>query len=258
MTPKTLMALGAALFCAACFGSAQTVPVNLDFSRTNYGYINSGGYTAGSLFEWDRAGNKLTFLGNVPGFDTPDNPDNKNILAEYQGGVELGGEFEQFASVSADAAIRRRSAFEIENGNRVPFNNVYSRLTGFLADDARAGGSVMQEWGMTEAIDDPDTLYVIIRDVTYGDKINLLVEGEAKVGGAFSVPLQGDKSFEIKIEGRGLEEIKGDNVAVSFFVYVLEPYWLQGEDAQTFAVRRVKRLDVSGLPALLRGVGTAS
>jgi hypothetical protein len=194
-----------------------------------------GRYTAGSLFEWDRAGNKLTFLGNVPGFDTPDNPDNKNILAEYQGGVELGGEFEQFASVSADAAIRRRSAFEIENGNRVPFNNVYSRLTGFLADDARAGGSVMQEWGMTEAIDDPDTLYVIIRDVTYGDKINLLVEGEAKVGGAFSVPLQGDKSFEIKIEGRGLEEIKGDNVAVSFFVYVLEPYWLQGEDAQTFA-----------------------
>ena len=258
MTPKTLIALGAALFCAACFGSAQTVPVNLDFSRTNYGFINSGGYTAGSLFEWDQAGNQLTFLGNVPGFDTPENPDNQNIIAQYQAGVALGGEFEQFASVSADAAIRRRSAFEIENGHRVPFNNVYSRLTGFLGDDARAGGSIMQEWGMIDAIGNPDTKYVIVLDVTYGDKINLLIEGEAKVGGGFSVPLQGDKNLEIKIEGRGLEGIKGDNVAVTFLVYVLEPYWLQRDGEQTFAVRRVRNLDVTGLPGLLRRVGTAS
>ena len=254
---RNLLAGVSTVFLAGCFGDSNTLPVNLDFSRTNYGYINSGGYQAGSFFSWDRSTDTLFYLGDVPDFAPPGDSGRRDITATYSGGVELGADVPKLAKVQADAWIRRNSQFSISNAKRVPYNNVYTKITSFLNADDAGGGSIADEWGIKEAIGDPDSLFVIVRDVTFGDDISLEVNAEAGADGSISVPLA-EGEVRVVIEGQGLEGISGDNVAVAFLVYVLEPYWNQKADAQTLAFRRVKRVDISRLPGLFRRVGTES
>ncbi|MBE1294976.1 hypothetical protein [Phycobacter azelaicus] len=249
-----------AITLAGCFGSTETVPVNLDFSRTNYGFINSGGYAAGSFFAWDRKQDELVFLGTIPGFEPPAPGRGRDVVAAYAGGLEIGGEYGTYgrlARAKADAWVRSISAFEIKNGTRVAYNDVYTKITDHLNKNTATGGSLVEEWGITEAIADPDQLFIIIRDVTYGDAISLQVDAEAAADGSLSVPVK-DGSIKVRLNGRGLEGIAGDNIEITFFVYVLEPYWKQKDGVQTLAVRRVRSEDISGLPALLRRVGEES
>lgn len=257
--PLRLLPLLAALALSGCFKSGQTIPVNLDFSHTNYGFINSGDYKAGSLFLWDQGQDSLSYLGDVPGFDAPEHPrDKASDAASYSGGVDLGGEFGNPAiKLRADALIRSRSSFEIAYPNRVAYNRVYTRLSNYLTPDIKDGGALMDEWGFAEAVNDPQQYYVLIRDVTYGDGITLLVDGEAKAGGGFRVPLKG-LDVEIELQGRGLQAIKGDNTEVAFAVYVLRPYWKDSDGGQNPAFRVRRGLDISGLPALFRKVGQSS
>ncbi|MDE4131934.1 hypothetical protein PXK00_02350 [Phaeobacter sp. QD34_3] len=250
----------AAMSLAGCFGSTETVPVNLDFSRTNYGFINSGGYAAGSFFAWNKAQDELVFLGNVPGFEPPEPGRGRDVVASYAGGLEIGGEYATYgrlARAKADAWVRRISAFEIKNGTRVAYSNVYTKITDHLSKDMADGGSLIEEWGISEAIGDPDQRFIIVRDVTYGDTIRLQVDAEAGADGSLSVPVK-DGSIKVRLNGRGLEGIAGDNIEITFFVYVLEPYWKQEDGVKTLAVRRIKSEDISGLPGLLRRVGVDS
>lgn len=244
---------------AGCFHSGETVPVNLDFAHTNYGYINSGDYKAGSFFLWDREANTLSYLADLPGFDAPDHPrDKERDIASYSGGVSLGGGVQSPAiKAKADALIRSKSSFEIAYPNRVTYNRVYSRISDFLNSEQDQSSELLDEWGFKDAAQDPDQFYILVRDVTYGDGIKLLVDGEAKAGGGFSVPLKG-YDVNIKLEGRGLQNITGTNTEVAFSVYVLRPVWQQKDGAQTAAFKVVRGIDISDLPELLRNVGRNS
>lgn len=249
----------AILALSGCLRSGQTIPINLDFSHTNYGFINSGGYKAGSFFLWDQDQNTLSYLGDVPGFDAPEHPRNKTSdAASYSGGVDLGGEFGNPAiKVHADAMIRSRSSFEIAYPNRVSYNDVYTRLTNYLTPDIKEGGTLLDEWGFKDAVNAPNQYYILVRDVTYGDGITLVVDGAAKTGGGFRVPLKG---FDVAIElqGRGLQAIQGENTEVAFAVYVMRPYWKDSDGGQNPAFRVRRGIDISDLPALLRKVGQSS
>jgi hypothetical protein len=242
---------------AGCFHDGQTLPVNLDFSQTNYGFINSGGYQAGAFFAWDTERNQLEFLGDVPGFEPPTTNRRRDVRAKYASGVDLGVELDVAAEIAANSWIRRNSSFRIENGARVPYNNVYTKISAFLSEDQRRGGSIGEEWGIEEAISNPNKRFVILRDVTFGDAISLDIDAEAGANGGLKVPFRdGDVHFEIT--GRGLEDIRGKNIEIAFMVYVLEPYWLKKDGAQTWAFRRVRNVDTSDLPKLLRNAGSTS
>jgi len=254
----------AALICAVtflsgCLGDTKTVPINLDFAHTNYGYINSGDYKAGSFFHWNKTQETLSYLTDIPGFDAPANPrDRSRDFASYSSGVELGTGFQNPAmEVRANALIASKSSFEISYPNRVLYDRVYSRISAYLTADIESEGDLLSEWGFKDAAKDPEQYYILVRDVTYGDSITLLVDGEAKAGGSFSIPLKG-YDVDIELKGRGLQDIQGTDTEVAFAVYVLRPYWKQENGQQTPAFEVVRGLDVSQLPSLLRNVGKTS
>lgn len=81
-----------AIAFAGCFGTTQTAPVNFDFSRTNYGFITSGGYAAGSFLAWDREQDERIFPGRITGLVPPDPGRGLGVVAAYAAGLESGGE----------------------------------------------------------------------------------------------------------------------------------------------------------------------
>lgn len=257
--PHLCIALLCSFALSGCFKSGQIVPVNLDFAHTNYGFINSGDYKAGSFFLWDQTAKSLSYLGDIPGFDAPEHPrDKSSDIASYSGGVGLDGEFGNPAvRARADALIRSKSSFKITYPNRVTYSGVYTIISDFLSEDIVDQGELLDEWGFESAANDPKQFYVLVRDVTYGDGIELLIDGQVKAGGGFSVPLKG-VDVNIDLQGRGLQQITGENTEVAFSVYVLRPEWADHEGGQNPAFKVVRGEDISNLPALLRSVGKNS
>ena len=71
------------------------------------------------------------------------------------------------------------------------------------------------------------------------------------------MPLKGF-DVSISLEGKGLQNIKGQNTEVAFFVYVLRPKWIQKDNSQNPTFEVVYGVDISDLPKLLRNVGKSS
>lgn len=247
----------ACLGLSGCFGDTKTLPVNLDFSQTNYGFINSGGYSAGAFFAWNTDERKLEFLGNIPGFEAPQTTRRRDVTAKYSGGVDIGVELDVAAEAAAHAWIKRNSSFQIKNGARVPYNNIYTKISTFLNEDKKQGGSIAEEWGIEEAIGASEARFIILRDVTFGDAITLDIDAETGADGSLKIPFRkGD--LRVELAGHGLEDVRGDNIEIAFLVYVLEPYWKQNDGSQTLAFRRLRNIDTSTLPKLFRSIGTKS
>ncbi|NIZ15028.1 hypothetical protein [Phaeobacter sp. HF9A] len=224
--PIRFTACAALLLTAACFNDGDVVPVNLDFAYTNYGYINSGDFQAGSFLLWNKAEGKMMHLSDIGGFDAPLNPRDKSLqVAQYAGGADLGlGGKKGVIQARADAMIAANSSFEISYPNTVAFDKYLSRLSRYLSADIREDGDLMSEWRFKEAVNDKDLYYVLIRKVTYGDGIELKVNGEARADGGFTVLLKG-ADVSIALRGKGLQQIRGTDTEVAFDVAVLRPYW---------------------------------
>jgi hypothetical protein len=109
----------------------------------------------------------------------------------------------------------------------------------------------MDEWGFRAAVNDPDQYYVLVRKVTYGDGIKLLVDGETEVNGGFSVIIKG-ADVNVRLLGKGLNAIQGTDTEVAFDVYVLRPVWRQSGDAQTASFQVDHFVKVDDLPDLFR------
>ncbi|WP_270729303.1 hypothetical protein [Shimia sp. Alg240-R146] len=250
---KPATALFALTFLTGCFSDGDVVPVNLDYAKTNYGYINSGDFKAGSFFLWDKGEHRMVHLSDVPGFEAPPNPRDKTVqVADYTSGASFGvGGQKAAIKAKADAMMSARSAFEISYPNSVVFDNTITRVTRYLGNDIRDGGGLLDEWGFRTAVNDPEQFYVLVRKVTYGDGIRLLVDGETEVNGGFSVIIKG-ADVNVRVQGKGLNAIQGTDTEVAFDVYVMRPFWKQTGAAQTpsFAVDHFVKID--GLPDLFR------
>lgn len=252
-TLKPAVLLTALLFLTACLRDGDVVPVNLDYAKTNYGYINSGDFKAGSFFLWDKGEKRMVHLSDIPGFDAPPNPRDKTIqVADYSSGADFGGGFQKAGlKAKADAMIASRSAFEISYPNSVVFDNTITRVTSYLGQDIRNGGGLLDEWGFRAAVNDPDQYYVLVRKVTYGDGIRILVDGEAEVNGGFSVIIKG-ADVNVRLQGKGLNAIQGTDTEVAFDVYVLKPVWSDTGGGQNPSFGVDHFVEVKDLPDLFR------
>lgn len=251
---KTCVLLAAISMTSACFHDGDVVPVNLDFAYTNYGYINSGDFKAGSFLLWNASEKKMVHLSDIPGFDAPQHPRDKTFqTAFYSSGADLGlGGNKGVIQARADALIAANSSFEISYPNTVAFDKYLTRVTSYLSEDIRAGGKLMDEWSFRDAVNDSDLYYVLIRKVTYGDGIELKVDGEARAEGGFTVVLKG-ADVSVALKGKGLNQIAGENTEIAFDVEVLRPYWQDnGAGGQNPAFAPKRWIDVSDLPELFR------
>ncbi|GAA6182349.1 MULTISPECIES: hypothetical protein [unclassified Shimia] len=254
---KPAAAITAFVFLSACLSDGDVIPVNLDYAKTNYGYINSGDFSAGSLFLWDKGDapgdGRLIHLSDIPGFDAPTNPRDKTVqIADYSSGAAFGGGVEKAGlKAKADAMIAARSVFEISYPNSVVYDNTITRVTSYLGDDIRNGGGLLDEWGFRAAAKDPDQSYVLVRKVTYGDGIKLLVDGETSASGGFSVIIKG-ADVNVKLQGKGLNAIQGTDTEVAFDVYVLRPTWKDTGSGQNPSFEVDHFAEVGDLPDLFR------
>ncbi len=253
----TLLTRGAAIlatvFLSGCLEDGDTIPVNLDYAKTNFGYINSGDFKAGSFFLWNKEAKKMEHLSDIPGFDVPPNPrDKTSQTATYSSGASIDVEGNKaLIQARANAMIEARSEFEIAYPNKVAFDDTITRITSYLGDNIAAGGGLMQEWGFRDAVNDKDQYYVLVRKVTYGDGITLLVDGKAQAGAGFSVVVKG-ADLNVKLNGKGVQSIQGTDTEVAIDVYVFRPKWSQKNGAQNPDFERKKWVDLDDLPELLR------
>lgn len=246
-------AILATVFLSGCLEDGDTIPVNLDYAKTNFGYINSGDFKAGSFFIWNKAEGKMRHLSDIPGFTPPPNPrDKTSQTASYSSGASIDVEGNKaLIQARANAMIAARSEFEIAYPNKVAYDDTITRITAYLGDNIAAGGSVMEEWGFREAVKDPNQFYVLVRKVTYGDSIKLLVDGKAEAGAGFSVVVKG-ADLNVKLNGRGVQSIQGTDTEVAIDVYVFRPKWSQTSGAQNPDFELKKWVDLDDLPDLFR------
>ena len=247
-------ALAALFMTSGCLGDGDVVPVNLDYAYTNYGYINSGDFQAGSFLLWNKTEGQMVHLSDIPGFDAPVHPRDKTVqTAFYSSGADLGlGARKGVIQAHADALIAANSSFEIAYPNTVAFDKYLSRVSRYLGEDIREGGDLLDEWNFRDAVNADNLYYVLIRKVTYGDGIELKVHGEARAEGGFQVLLKG-ADVSVALKGKGLQRIAGTNTEVAFDVVVLRPYWSDnGDGGQNPAFSPQRWVDVSDLPELFR------
>lgn len=253
----TLASFAASLMLASCTPSTPIL-VNLDFAKTNYGYINSGGYKAGSLLRWNIDEDYISYLSVVPGFDKPDLVRGTDRTASYKDGIGLGVELNYFQTIAINNEISKRSTFQIADADRTTYDNTITKITSHISLERGLGNAdLIEEWQIREAIEQGNTYYLIVRDVTYGDSLDLSVDGEVKTSASFPIKVA-DASFNVQVIGNGLESIKGDRTETIFNFYVLKPYYKEENGITKLNFRVVSGVDLRNLPNLLRRVGERS
>lgn len=261
------------VFLQGCFWTTPTVPVNLDFVEANYGYLNAGGYRAGTLFRWDRSPKvgreRLEFVSNLTGFDLPPR---ERLKAEDYADYKRGAAFEIGADLGVkegaiDSEISRRARFKLTNFRRDKSDTYITKISDHIKiKPASSDGperlrtqdekdAMMETWRFREVAADRDQYFVLVTDVTYGDAVLLDIDEAIKTGARFTVPVLAGK-VRVDLVGKDLREISGDFTELMFRVDVLAPYW-ETRDGEQFPNFRVVTGDVfPDMPRLLREIGS--
>lgn len=240
---------------SSCNEAARPLTVNVDFAKTNYGYLNSGGYEAGSFFRWNKKQSTLTFLGNIDGFDVENAEEvGVDIDTTYEHGVELDAQFSSIEKASIEGAIKANVTLTIIDAKRHVVSGTITKISKYLSSHTE----LFDEWNFREVASDPEQYYLVVRDVTVGDQVELKIANESKAGGDFPIKV-GGASINVRIAGSGLGKLKGENAVMmfNFLVYraVFKP---NGEGGQNPSFEVIKDLNLEGLPSLLRKVGNSS
>ena len=253
---RTALLIGCVLSLAGC--DSSSVDLNVDFAKTNLGFINSGAYRAGAFFRWDVALDSLVYLGDIPGFPTAPPKDVTGVRQQtsYEAGITLSAELKALEKLALEAAIQSRSTFIVEDAKRHAATQVYTKIS--KAINGRANQGIADEWGIPAAIEgDREIYYLLVRDITFGDRLQLAIDNEVKSGASFPVKV-GSATVNVTLTGSGLEQIQGDDAVILFNVYVMRAYYDESGGSITFAFKTVPGVDLNKLPQLLRKVGTRS
>ncbi len=232
---------------SGCFWlrNVETVPANLDYATTTYGFLNSGDLKAGTLLLWDSKTDSVYPLSDIPGFVPPPPQTDKEFdFASYVSGADFGLEGGNPAlQAKADLLVANRSAFRVAHPNVKTFDDYLTLMTQYLSENIRNGGTLIDEWFFRETYANPDAYYLLVRKVTYGDEIQLVVDDKIKSENKFSIPIR-SAELNVQLQGKGLRHLKGSNTEIGFFLTPLRPYWLNttnpdGSSAQNAAFRPV-------------------
>ncbi|MBO9418343.1 hypothetical protein J7481_02465 [Labrenzia sp. R4_2] len=263
------------LFLSGCWWSTPTVPVNLDYVETSYGYINAGDFRAGSLFVWARSPNqkteRLDYLGNLNSFKRQE-PVNVTISdhVDYSRGVDVNIDAKyNISQIDIDTAVSQRARFKLTNFERhktPTYVTVFSDFIKYKYDDKgnklgeRSQGEidiVMQALDFREIARNPNIYYLLVTDVTYGDKMELEIDENIVTGNSFKVPVfAGD--LKVDLVGKSLRKLEGKYAELLFRVDVLQPVWINNKQGGQNPGFKVVTRDFSlvQMPELLRKIGT--
>lgn len=256
-----------------CFWTTPTVPVNLNFVESAYGYLNAGDYRAGSLFRWDRSPQvgreRLEFIGYLTGFDIPPRD---RLKAEDYADYARGAAFEIGADLGVDEGaidteISRRARFKLTNFRREKSDAFITRLSHYIkmkpatpSEPARLRtqpekDAIMEAWRFRDVVNDRDQYFVLVTDVTYGDEVFLEIDNAIKTGASFTVPVLAGK-VRVDLVGRDLRKLSGNFTELMFRVDILAPYW-NTRDGEQFPDFKVVTGGVfPDMPRLLREIDT--
>jgi len=243
---NTVALLLAALVASSC---AKQASVNLDYSRTNYGYLNSGGHTSGSLLLWDRRKKTVMALENVACMRrTALDPNPVDIETGYEFALDGGGKLTPTELALVRAAVRTRTSLVAGDARRFQCNSIVTSLTKHINSDP----TVLSDWFFRDAIENQDLFYVFVMDVTVGDSVEMKVDNEISASAGFPVKV-GAASIDVKIDRSTLHKLSGNDVVLMFNVRMLRPAYVKNaEGGQNASFELVRDVDVDALREALR------
>jgi hypothetical protein len=253
---KSAVFLLSAVLLSGC--QSPSVAIDVDFATTNFGFINSGGYKPGSFFAWDRTKDTVAYLGDIDGFAPADaSVPGTDQETTYDAGISIDADLELVKKAQLEAAIRNQSRFVVKDARRVAYNEVYTKISNTLNASVNSGGNLIDEWGLKAAAQSGNTYFLLIRDVTFGDELELQINREAKAGASFPIKVA-DATVQVSVHGGGLGRISGNDKVMLFNFYVLRPYFDTSSGESKVAFEIVRGVDLRGFTKLFRKVGQFS
>lgn len=244
---KNAMALLVVAFVLS--SCAKQVSVDLNYASTNLGYLNSGGYTSGSLLLWDRRKSTVAALENVACLRRiATNPNPTRIETSYDFSLKGGGELTPAELAFVRASIERRTSLVAEDVRRFQCSSIVTSLTNHINSDP----TVLSDWYFQDVLTNPDLLYVFVTDVAIGDSIEVKVDNRS--GATAGLPLKlGASKINVEIDRSSLQKLSGDDVVLMFNARFLRPTYVTNEEGgKNASFELVRDVDVSALPAALR------
>ncbi len=241
--------------CETVSRGGMNVPVDLRFAKTDFGYVNSGGYKPGSLFLWNREEGALVALETVDGFTLPDSSANgTDVVAKIDGGAKFGVGIDGNIAAKLDAELKTHTSLTITDARRDQNKGNITKLSNFLAQNIDR----MDDWSFRDVQADKNLYYILISDVTTGDKVEISVNNTGK--SSLKIPVKiGEVGYTLDLNNENLISVTGDNVVTMFNVMVLDAQFVDnGENGKNPSFKIVHGLDLGELPELLRGTGKRS
>jgi hypothetical protein len=241
------------MMLSAC--NSQTVKIDVDFAKTNYGFLNSGGYRPGSLLLWNIKESTLSYKGQVecspPGGD-PGSP--SDIETQYEFSLEANLDLTPAQIAAIESAVKTRSSLVAKDSRRFQCKSILTSLSNSVIADP----TVLEDWSFREAARDPNLYYLVVTDVTIGDSVELTVDNQVMAKAGFPLKI-GSSTFNASIAGNGLGKISGNDVLLMFNVRAFRPTFIDnGAGGQNAAFEPKSGLDLRKLKTLLRRVGDSS
>lgn len=244
---KNIVAL--LLVAFAVTSCAKQVFVRLDYARTNFGYLNSGGYTSGTLLLWDRRKKTVTALENIACVRRATvDPNPVDIETGYEFTLDGGGKLTPAELALVRAAVQTRTSLTAGDVRRFQCNAIVTSLTDHINSDP----SVLSDWFFRDAVGNPDLFYVFVMDVTVGDSVEMKIDNQLSANAGFPVKL-GASSVDVKIDSNSLHKVSGNDVVLMFNVRMLRPVYVRNDaGGQNASFELVRDVDVDALRDALR------
>lgn len=228
------------ILCLLCLGGCNPVTVDISYSRTDKGYINSGLFSQGELFLWDLETNKIADIASIDlsraTIQQPERGDRTaaNKLTDVEIGV--GGGTESWKIDAIKSAIKTQASVELEKFETQrlvrPIEGLHQYLNFQMSND-NTKLQIENDWQLKESSRLGSKLrYIFIHYILRADKASFGWNSTVSASNSFKIPTI-NGSVDVSIKGASTDQWNGKAVAVIFDAKILKLTMRNSPDGNT-------------------------
>ncbi|MEP0944689.1 MAG: hypothetical protein ABJH63_13715 [Rhizobiaceae bacterium] len=237
-----------------------TVPINLDYARTNLGYRNSGLIDAGSLYFWDMKENELVSLARDIPLTERKSSSTTSIEAKNIQGIEIGLQADIPRAVTGQikAAIRNNYIFLVNKANKATSSKRFDAISKTYTQLRESGQDPYFVWRVSDLVSDPGRYKLVLAESpVYAESESLQFQS----GGDGSISVQSPNneklSFDVKAPKERSAKCSGSPAQCFINLLVIDVRLKDSEDESGNPVRTIdyrpsRGIDREKLPEALR------
>lgn len=191
----------AAMTVGCHHNQATTVPVNLDYARTNLGYRNSGLLESGNLYLWDMQRNELVSLYTGIPLTEKKSPTTTSIEAKNIQGIEVGlnAEIPKAVTGQIKAAIRNNYVFVVNKANKATSSKRFTAISSTYSQLRNDGQDPFFTWRVNDLASNPQRYKLVLAESpVYAESESLQFQSGGDGSISVKSPNDEDVSFTVK------------------------------------------------------------